>query len=484
MGCDRAALTGCLRFFAVVAVAALGTAGCGARPEALPTTDLLGPDATGLRVVGSNDDWPTFAHDYTRTGYDADTALLTRSTVPKLLLRWKQDVGGAIFASPVAYDGNVIVVTRGVPTTHPGATVYDFRASDGYLLWKFVMGGEAKMTPTIDPTAGLIIAGNEQRYNHNKPSYIYALRLLDGSLVWRQRIHGQLHAAPVVTGGQVYIGISGGDPPRCVQGGITALDEATGTVAWTWSVDHNPDEGGSVWGAIAYDGEHLIFGTGNTCEKPVPTSNGAVALKLDGTVDWSTVAVKNSSYDSDTGSGVMLSGGRAHFINKNGRFYALNQETGKIAWTADLNPAAGPPQWLGGFTTSSTDGTTIVEGSGLYKDGKSDVGGEFCLLTTEKPDEVFSGFHSKLQGMNMSGHHLWSRTMRNRLVGDVALARGLGFVGLNQDFVALDLSNGQTRWNYHTSFYIDAAMVVVPSGVYGADDGGNVYAFSLPSKKK
>jgi outer membrane protein assembly factor BamB len=472
-----------LRIIAVAILSTLPIAGCNARSGALPGGDL--PVTSGIEpaTTGSDDDWTTFAYDYHRTGYNPKVSLLSRLTVSKLKLRWKESVGNEIFANPVVYAGNVIVVTRGVPAIHGGATVYDFRASDGHLLWKFAIGAESKMSPTIDPAAGLVIVGNEQKYAHRKPSYVYALRLLDGSVVWRQAIHGLLHAAPVVTGGRIYLGRAGGDPPLCLQGGITALNESTGKILWSWSVDSKPNEGGSVWGAIAYDGSHLVFGTGNTCQQPIPTANGAVALNLDGKPAWSTVAVKDSYYDSDTGGGVMLYGGRAHFINKNGRFYALNQATGSIEWTADLNPEAGPPTWLGGFATPTTDGKTIVEDSGLYANGKSDVAGEYCVLTVVKPNEVFPGEHSRLYGMNMSGHVLWSRTMQNRLPGYVAITQGLGFAGLNQSFVGFDLSTGQTRWAYETPFYIDASMVVVPSGVYGADDGGNVYAFALPSSR-
>jgi len=344
------------------------------------------------------------------------------------------------------------------------------------MLWKFAMGGRARMTPTIDPDAGLVIVGRQ-----SDASYVFALRLLDGSLVWRQHVRGLLRAAPVVAGGSVYVGRAGGDEPMCGQGGITAINESTGKVAWSWSVDPKPKEGGSVWGAIAYDDTHLIFGTGNTCQTPIPTSNGAVSLSLDGKPAWNMVAVKDSHYDSDTGGGVMLLHGLAHFINKNGRFYALNEYTGNIAWSTDLNPYARPPNWVGGFATPTTDGTTIVEGSGLYKGSTSYEGGEFCMLVAAKPSEVFPGFHSKLEGMNLSGHLIWARTMQNRLVGYVALAPGLGFVGLNKDFVALDLSSGKTLWSHAAPDYINASMVVVPSGVYGADEGGNVYAFALPS---
>jgi len=444
--------------------------------------DLPVANEIGLGSAGSNDDWTTFAYDFKRSGFNPAVTHLTRSTVSRLRLRWKQNVGDKIFASPVSYAGNLIVVSEGSKSGRRGSKVYDLSASDGHLLWEFAMGAQALMTPTIDPDAGLVIVGNEQKRNpQSNPSYVFALRLLDGSLVWRQPVYALLRAAPIVAGGSVYVGRAGGDPPRCVQGGVTAFNESTGKVVWNWSVDPKPKEGGSVWGAIAYDGTHLIFGTGNTCQTPVPTANGAVSLSLDGKPAWSMVAVKDSYYDADTGGGVMLRQGRAYFINKNGLFYSLNDETGNIVWTTDLNPYAHPPTWWGGFATPTTDGTTVVEDSGLYEGSRSDDGGEFCMLTAAKPTEVFPGLHSKLQGMNLSGHVLWARTMQNRLVGYVALAQGLGFVGLNKDFVALDLTTGKTLWSHATPNYINASMVVVPSGVYGADDAGNVYAFALPS---
>jgi outer membrane protein assembly factor BamB len=198
------------------------------------------------------------------------------------------------------------------------------------------------------------------------------------------------------------------------------------------------------------------------------------------------VAVKDSHTDSDTGGGVMLLGERAHFINKNGRFYALGEETGNMAWTRDLNPFAGPRNWSGGFASPTSDGTTIVEGSGLYQGSTSgsDAGGEFCTINVANPTEVFAGYHSELQGMNLGGHVIWTRMMQNRLVGYVALVSGLGFVGLNEQFVALDLRTGKTLWRYATPGYINASMIVVPSGVYGADQAGNVYAFTLPSSSR
>ena len=474
MACNRASFS--LQCALIVAAVALAGVGCNARQQSVPNTALPVGNQSAFQSYSSNDAWTTFAYDYNRSGYNPNVASPTRKTVSKLAVRWQQNLGDSIFASPVTYAGNLIVVTEGSRSDEPGSVVYDLSTSDGHVIWKFAMGREARMTPTIDPDAGLVFVGRQYR-----ESYLYALRLLDGSVVWRQGVRGLLRAAPVVAGGWVYAGSSGGDPPACTQGGITAFNESTGAVGWAWYVDPNRKEGGSVWGAIAYDGSNLIFGTGNTCEKPIPTANGAVSLNLNGQPVWDVVAVKDSHYDSDTGGGVMLHNGLAHFINKNGRFYAVGEQSGNIAWKTDLNPTTGEGHWSGGFATPSTDGTTIVEGSGLYKGSISGSGGEFCMVTAAKPTEIFQGYHSKLQAMNLKGHVLWSRTMQNRLVGYVALSQGVGYVGLNKEFVALDLSSGKTLWTYATPDYISASMIVVPSGLYGGDESGNVYAFDVPS---
>jgi polyvinyl alcohol dehydrogenase (cytochrome) len=453
-------------------------AACNAHQQAIPNPNEPLASQNRLGNSSSYDAWTTFGYDDNRTGYNPNVTNLTKSNVSQLQLRWTVNLGDAVFASPVEYAGNLIVVTEGTWGGNPDSVVYDLSTYDGHVIWKYTLGRRDKMTPAIDPDAGLVILGRQSRQ-----SYIYALRLLDGSLVWRTKIKGRPGGAPLVAGGIVYTGRAGGDPPGCTQGGIAAINESTGQTAWVWNVDPNPKKGGSVWGAIAYDGANIIFGTGNTCEQPITTANGAVSLNPYGQPNWSMVAVKHSRHDSDTGGGVMLFNGLAYFINKNGFFYALDPTSGNIVWKTDLNPKASASNPSGGFATPSTDGTVILEGSGYYKNTGPGGNGEFCMLYAAKPTEVHDGFHSQLSAMDLYGNVLWSVTMQNRLVGYVALAGGMGFVGLNQSFVALDESTGQTLWSYPTSAYIDASMIVTPSGLYGADEGGNVYAFGLPSPK-
>jgi len=418
------------------------------------------------------DDWLTFGHDFSRSGFQSQNVGLSAANVAQLALRWKRSLGAGVYASPVAYGGNLIVVTLGEGATH--ATIYDLRVSDGAVLWQRQLLGGVRATPTIDPDAAEVFVSD--RVAPPGPSNVYAIRLLDGSIAWQQKVPGITHASPVVAGGSVYAGISGGDPPGCVNGGIIAFDEQTGAQRWRWEVNPALNGGGSVWGAIAYDGSHLMFGTGNTCSTPFPTANGAVSLNLNGTVAWSFTAQKNAYSDDDTGSGVLLSAGRATFLNKNGTLYALSQGAGHLAWATRLGAA----DLQGGFATPSTDGSTIVVGAGLFALSPSRAHFTDGLPSRGQPNDVIQGYNSRLEGLDTNGAIRWKRTMSNRMTGDVAIVNGIAFAGLDESLEALDLSTGTVLWHYATPAFLDAPPIVVPSGVYAADDSGTVYAFSIP----
>jgi outer membrane protein assembly factor BamB len=453
------------RFRSFFAAASISLAACsssaGSAPG-VPVTPTQGP---------SQDDWLTFGHDYERTAFESQNAGLTSANVARLKLRWKRSLGAGAYASPIAFGGSVIVVTLGEGSTP--AVVTDFRASDGTVLWTRALEAGVRATPSIDPGAGELFVSDRHRLPG--PSTAYAIRLLDGSIAWRQSVPGITHSSPVVAEGKVFFGISGGDPGSCIDGGIVALDERTGAPLWRWEVNSAANGGGSVWGAIAYDGRHLIFGTGNTCANPVPTANGAVALNLDGTVAWSFTAQKDASTDDDTGSGVLISGGRALFMNKNGTLYSVSEGSGSLAWATPLGAA----DQNGGFATASTDGSTIVEGAGSFPTGAR-AAFDDRMPARGAPNEVIAGYTSRLDGLDTNGAVRWSVAMTNRLTGDAAIEGGMAFAGLDKTVAALDLRTGKRLWTYATDAYLDAPPIVVPSGVYAADDAGDVYAFSIP----
>jgi outer membrane protein assembly factor BamB len=87
---------------------------------------------------------------------------------------------------------------------------------------------------------------------------------------------------------------------------------------------------------------------------------------------------------------------------------------------------------------------------------------------------------SYLKAVNQSGTILWSRQLPQTIDGDVPIVNGVAFTGIGNKFVALNLKSGAILWTYKGTTVFNPSPAIVPSGVYTADDGGNVYAFSLP----
>ena len=294
----------------------------------------------------------------------------------------------------------------------------------------------------------------------------------------------------MVTNGSVYVGTAGGDPPQCLNGGVEALNELTGATEWVWDVNATttPNGGGSVWGAIAFDGSRLIFGTGNTCQTPVMTANGAAALDLNGNLLWSIVAQPNSSLDYDTGSSVLVSNGTASFFNKNGILYTVDAATGHLVQQTTVDSNYG----YGEFPSPASDGVTTVIGGGLYPtpspQSVTSAGGrsapEVCMLSNQArrahPFQIVSGYTSNITGINASGTIIWQHPTTSMLVGYPAIDNGVVFTDLDSSLGALNITTGNELWSYALASLPEASPVVVPSGVYIAAGSGSVYAFSLP----
>ncbi len=395
--------------------------------------------------------------------------------------------GIAIDANPAVYNGNVIVVTESP------AVVYDLSAIDGSVLWQQAIGGAGSAKPpTIDPNGGmhgLVFVGNRTFGSGGAavPSTLYALNLNDGSIAWQTSVNGLTRGAEVAANGKLYVPTAGGDPPGCLNAGVQQVDEATGTIGWTWYVNSltNPNGGGAVWGAIAYDGTHLIFGTGNVCQNSgnqpgvVQTADGAAALDLTGNLLWSYVAWAQaaSNYmelDYDTGSSVMIRGAgtaneNATFLNKNSSLYtfdtaALSQTPPSAVLQRQLvvNPAFG----YGQYASPTTDGTNIVIQTGAYSNSETGANHRtvrdpsarklsadmFAPHGARRPSKIISGYHSYLEAFNPSGGALWSFEMQTIMQGYAAITNGVVIAPGDSTVVALAMNgNGSPLWSYPTA---------------------------------
>ncbi len=112
-----------------------------------------------------NHDWPTFRHDFERSG----TA--TKSVPDGFASKWKITLGGRL-TSPVIADGRVYVAQTDAHTLHV------LNEENGKTLWRFTAGARIDSPPSV--YRGRVIFGAAD-------GWVYCLHADDGKLAWRYR---------------------------------------------------------------------------------------------------------------------------------------------------------------------------------------------------------------------------------------------------------------------------------------------------------
>lgn len=154
-----------------------------------------------------------------------------------LSAKWKKKTNGKILASPVLYHQTLL-------TGSCDSNLYALHAINGKVLWKFKTGGEIRSSVAVDAgvcyfiaTDGILYAvnvetgklkwifktGGEQMYDawdyyNSSPAIkdgviyfgsgdhnVYAVKV-DGSLLWKYKTNGIVHAAPALADDAVLIG--------------------------------------------------------------------------------------------------------------------------------------------------------------------------------------------------------------------------------------------------------------------------------------
>ncbi len=400
------------------------------------------------------DDWTSYAHDSTLSGFQPRPTGVSKSSVYGLSLRWTFATRSNIVSSPIVAGGLVYVETT-------SGDVFALDAKTGTEVWDAKPFGlaEIRSTPVVDN--GLLFVG---RHFPTGPSPLVALNAQTGAVAWTTTLAHEVRSSPLAVNGTLYIGTTGGDPPECAQSGLDAIDEATGKIKWTWIVNKTPNDGGSVWSAIAFDGTKLVVGTGNTCTQSVSTSNAVVAISPSGSVVWADTT-STSQLDNDVGGGSLIAGGRVYVTAKNGNFYVINDATGAPLYSF----AMGAPSGYGSIGTPTTDGTTIVSSGGYRFD-------------PDVPPYSESTAGGLLYGLDVTGKQKWHLGIASYPVNSyAALVNGVAFVGLDNVLTGLDIASGNSLWTYRSTpgDYFYGGPAVVESGVYAASNDGYVYAFGI-----
>ncbi len=364
------------------------------------------PDAAALKAAADDGkEWLTYGRDYAETRFSPLKAI-TADNVKDLGVAWSFDTDSfrGLEGTPLIHDG-IIYATR------PWSSVFALDARTGKKLWDF--------DPQVDKSMGWkaccdvvnrgVALYEGKVYVGAIDGRLIALDAKTGVQLWQVQTVDPaksytITGAPRIADGKVIIGQGGAE--LGTRGYLTAYDAKTGEQAWRfWVVPGNPADGfenpdvekaaatwsgkwwevgggGDPWDTIIYDPElrTVYVGTGNGSPwSHQLRSDGKgdnlylssiVALNVDdGRVKWHYQTTPADNWDYTAVQPLMLAtltmkDGLPRKVimqaPKNGFFYVLDRETGKLLSAdpyAELN-------WASGVDLES--GRPIETGNGRY----------------------------------------------------------------------------------------------------------------------
>jgi quinohemoprotein ethanol dehydrogenase len=369
--------------------------------------------------------WFTLGRDENQT-YFSPLSTINEGNVDRLGFAWTYDLGTSRGqeATPLVVDG--VMYTSGT-----WGFVYAVDAPTGKEIWKFDPHADprAARNPCCDLVNRGVSVWKGKVFVTSVDGVLHALDAKTGNQLWStptitdHTVSYSSTGAVYIAGNVAVIGNSGSDMDHgAVRGYVSAYDVDTGTLKWrvytvpdapgkpfenrelesaekTWSPLRDPmyKGGGTVWDGFAYDPtlNLVYFGTANAAPYDLrqlgPGMGDAlftatiIAVNSDtGRMAWYYQTTPGDHWDFDAVQKLILADlnidGQRHRVimqaNKNGFFYVLDRETGKLVSAKDytyvnwasgidmktgrpmLTPQAdwysGPknvyPSWAGGHT--------------------------------------------------------------------------------------------------------------------------------------
>ena len=248
-----------------------------APPQPVPRILQAYKTVTAERLKKPEDsDWLMIRRTYNGWGH-SPLKQITTGNVNRLQPVWSMATGmpSGHEAPPIVNNGVMFVAT-------PGNQVIALNAKNGAVLWRYKRPLADDVILLHGTSRGVALFGNKVFFAAAE-AVLVALDASTGKEIWTATVEDNrkgyyMSVAPLVAGGKVMVGASGGE--MGVRGFVAAYDVETGKEAWKTFTVPAPGEpgsetwptgeqwktgGGSVWVTGAYDPEtNLAFwGTGN-----------------------------------------------------------------------------------------------------------------------------------------------------------------------------------------------------------------------------
>ncbi|CAG4910629.1 unnamed protein product [Acidocella sp. C78] len=490
------------------------------------------PSVTQARLDGASasNGWLMYNRSYAGDDY-APFAQINTKNVHNLKAAWSS----AKIDIPDGFEGTPIVNGDYMFATTPLDHLIAFNAKTGQKLWEYDYDLPKAALKTIccdTNNRGVAVYGNEV-FMGTLDNHVLAFDAKTGKVLWnvaleKPGIGYSISEAPLVVDGKVIIGAGGGE--YGARGFIVGLDAQTGKLLWkthtipsptepggkTWPAGAYKHGGGSPWMTGTYDPKtkELFWGVGNpgpwlASMRPGHNLYSDSVIAIDpntGAIKWHYQYTRNDTWDYDGVNTAQLAditvkGKPYHALveaNRNGYFYAINRETGKLIYAVPFvhdtsitgikdghavnNPKLQPaldkqiftcPSFLGGknWWPGAVDPATnmayvptlhacmTMKGAPVsYAAGLPYLGETFEM----KPDPASPHHMGSIQAINLStGKQVWQHATKEPWDGGaMATSGGLVFSGTTDGHLyAFNAKTGKILWK---SPYLGSGVIANP----------------------
>jgi outer membrane protein assembly factor BamB len=354
--------------------------------------------ATPAGASSASPDWPTYGGGPAHTFVNNHETSLNQSSARTLLSDWEYDNGSAMAAPPAIVNGVAYYGDK-------GRGFVALRLADRSVLWSFGMYAPITASPTVADGKVFIIDGE----------YLYVVDQLTGKLLRGMWLRGNSSSAPIVSGGQVFVGNESGY--------VLAFDENSDVSKWSYGT------GGIIYGSPTVSGGIVFAASADGNVYALTATTGALKWKKKiGSTLYATPSVTGGS---------LFIGSSDHNV------YALNTSNGAILWKTNIGD-----QIFGG---------TAASGLHVYAAQNAGIFWQLNASTGAKEKSTWIG----------------------RSNSTPLICNGVAYIGTSiSRVVAINAYNGGELWSYNTKSYITASPVIDHGSLYVGDMGSTFYSFT------
>ncbi len=179
--------------------------------------------ASSTSATSNTNDWPTFHHDPTHSGYTAGD-----NPTDSVKLLWSYKTGRMVQSSPAVSNGHVFVGSR-------DSQLFCLNASTGEANWKFPFHMEVWSSPTV--YNGAVYVGADD-------GRLYCLNVTNGIPIWGSPVGRVVRSSPAILDDRVYVG--------AWDQGVFCLNATDGTQIWSHQTKYRVQSSPAVSNGILY----------------------------------------------------------------------------------------------------------------------------------------------------------------------------------------------------------------------------------------